>query len=159
MSPRSVKNKPGRETAGRKVIISRVIHAPCGRVYQAWTEPEQLAQWFSPEEIECRSLSAEVRVGGSFRIHMVSKTGDHIAAGVYKQIIPNQRLQFTWQWESYAMPESVVTVEFEDLGKTTRLTLVHEGFPDQEDADEHHQGWNSLVEKFARLIEQNRIKS
>ena len=90
---------------------------------------------------------------------MVSKSGDHIAIGQYKEIIPNKRLQFSWQWESYAMPDSLVTVDFEDLGKKTRLTLVHEGLPDQEDVDQHSHGWNSMVEKFARLIEQNKIKA
>jgi uncharacterized protein YndB with AHSA1/START domain len=56
------------------------------------------------------------------------------------------------------MPDSVVTVDFEDLGKTTRLTLRHEGLPDQEDADQHAHGWTSMVEKIAQLIEQNNIK-
>ena len=89
---------------------------------------------------------------------MVSENGDHIAIGKYQEIVPNQRLQFTWEWEHYAMPDSVVTVDFEDLGKTTRLTLTHEGLPDQEDADDHNEGWTSMVEKFARLMEQNKIK-
>ena len=57
------------------------------------------------------------------------------------------------------MPDSVVTVDFEDLGKTTRLTLVHEGLPDQEDADDHTKGWTSMIEKFVRLMEPGKIKS
>jgi uncharacterized protein YndB with AHSA1/START domain len=89
---------------------------------------------------------------------MFSEKGDHIAIGNYKEIIPNQRLQFSWQWEHYAMPDSLVTVEFEDLGKATRLTLIHEGIPDQEDAADHNRGWTSAIEKFAGLIEQNAIK-
>jgi uncharacterized protein YndB with AHSA1/START domain len=155
----STKNNPASGTTGFKLTVTRVINAPCEMVFRAWTEPKQLAQWFSPVEVECRSLTAEIIIGGAFRIHMVSKTGDHIAYGKYKQIVPNKRVQFTWQWESYAMPDSTVTVDFEDLGKTTRLTLVHEGLPDQEDADQHGHGWNSMVEKFARLIEQNKIKA
>ena len=57
------------------------------------------------------------------------------------------------------MPDSTVTVEFEDLGKTTRLTFIHEGFPDKEDADDHSKGWTSAIKKFARLMEQNKIKA
>ena len=52
-----------------------------------------------------------------------------------------------------------MTVDFEDLGKTTRLTLVHEGLPDQEDASDHNKGWTSMIEKFARLMEQGKIKA
>jgi uncharacterized protein YndB with AHSA1/START domain len=85
---------------GFKLIITRVIQAPVDMVFRAWTEPEQLRHWFSPAEVECRSLSADIKTGGSFRIHMVSKKGDHVATGEYLEIIPNQRLQFSWTWEN-----------------------------------------------------------
>jgi uncharacterized protein YndB with AHSA1/START domain len=148
-----------KKTAAPKIIITRVIKAPCKLVFKAWTDPKQMVQWWSPEDVECRSVTADLKIGGAYRIHMVSKKGDHIAIGKYRHIVPNKRLQFTWQWETYAMPDSTVTVEFEDLGKTTRLTFIHEGFPDKEDADDHSKGWTSAIKKFARLMEQNKIKA
>jgi uncharacterized protein YndB with AHSA1/START domain len=141
-----------------RVVITRVLKAPCALVFKAWTDPQQMVQWWSPADIECRSVTADLKVGGAYRIHMVSEKGDHIAIGTYKKIVPNKFLQFTWQWEHYAMPDSVVTVEFEDLGTTTRLTLTHAGVPDHEDAADHQRGWTSAIEKFAGLIEQNKIK-
>jgi uncharacterized protein YndB with AHSA1/START domain len=138
---------------GFKLTVTRVIQAPVDMVFRAWTEPEQLRHWFSPVDVECRSLSADIKTGGSFRIHMVSKKGDHIATGKYLEIIPNQRLQFSWTWESYAMPDSVVTIDLEDLGASTRLTLRHEGLPDREDAEQHTEGWTSIVEKCVSLLE------
>ena len=51
------------------------------------------------------------------------------------------------------MPQSVVTLDFEDLGTTTRLTLTHAGLPDKEDAADHSRGWTSAVEKFGQWIE------
>ena len=132
-----------KKAAGLKVVISRVIQAPCTLVFKMWTDAKHMAEWFSPEDVECRSFTGAVKVGGKFRIDMVSKKGDHIAIGKYLKIVPNKYLQFTWQWESYAMPDSVVAVEFEDLGKTTRLTLTHQGLPDREDATGHKRGWTS----------------
>jgi uncharacterized protein YndB with AHSA1/START domain len=155
----TARKSPIKKTAAPKIIITRVIKAPCQLVFKAWTDPRQMAQWWSPQDVECRSVSADLKIGGAYRIHMVSKKGDHIAIGKYKQIVPNKRLQFTWEWEAYAMPESTVTVEFEDLGKTTRLTFTHEGFPDKEDAVDHKKGWTSAIKKFARLIEQNKINT
>ena len=155
----STKNDPTTVAEGFKLTVTRIINAPCAMVFRAWTEPEQLAQWFGPAEVELRDLKVEVKMGGAFRVHFVSKTGDHIATGNYREIVPNQRLKFSWSWEHYAMPDSVVTVNFEDLGQTTRLTLVHEGLPDQEDADDHTKGWTSMIEKFARLMEQGKIKA
>ena len=143
---------------GLKLTVTRVVKAPCAMVWRAWTDPKQLTQWFSPSEVKCAGMTADVKVGGAFRVHMVSEKGDHFAFGKYTEIVPNKRLQFTWEWEKYAMPDSVITVDFEDLGATTRLTLVHEGLPDEEDVREHTHGWNSLVNKFAELIEGNKIK-
>jgi uncharacterized protein YndB with AHSA1/START domain len=141
-----------------RVVITRVLKAPCAMVWHAWTDPKQMVQWFSPQEIECRSVNADVKIGGAYRIHMFSDEGDHIAIGKYQEIVPNKRLRFSWEWENYAMPDSVVTVEFEDLGTTTRLTLTHEAVPDAEDAADHKRGWTSCLDKFVRMMEHNEIK-
>ena len=141
-----------------RLVVTREFKAPCALVFKAWTDPKHMAQWWSPQEVECRSVTAEGRVGGAYRIHMISEKGDHIAYGIYQEFVPNRRLKFSWQWEHYPMPESVVTVDFEDLGQNTRLTLTHEGVPDQEDLDDHSRGWNSALDKFVRLMENHEIK-
>jgi uncharacterized protein YndB with AHSA1/START domain len=155
----TTKNNSAVKPPGLKFTIERVISAPCRMVYAAWTDPRQMVQWWSPENIECRSVTADLKIGGAYRIHMVAEQGDHIAIGHYLEIIPNKRLRFTWQWEHYPLPHSTVTVEFEDLGKTTRLTLTHEGLPDAEDVPDHKTGWTSAIEKFARLMAENKIKA
>lgn len=155
----SSKNNPNAKSSELRLVITRVFNAPCAMVFSAWTDPKQMVQWWSPQEIECRSVSAELKIGGAYRIHMVSEKGDHIAVGKYLEIIPNKLVKFSWQWESYAMPDSIVTVEFADLGKATRLTLTHEGVPDQEDVADHTRGWTSAIEKFAELIEAGKIKA
>lgn len=154
-----MKNNLTAELSGLKLVITRVINAPCAMVFRAWVDPKQMVQWWSPESIECRSVTADLKIGGAYRIYMVSKKGDHIAIGNYREIVPNKRLRFTWQWEHYAMPDSMVTVEFKDLGGKTRLTLTQTGIPDQEDADSHKHGWTTAIEKFGRLIEQGKIKA
>lgn len=155
----TTKNNSSNGADDFRLTISRIINAPCALVFRAWTEPDQLVQWWGPAEMECRSLQADVKTGGAYRIHIVSPKGERIAFGKYTEIVPNRRVQFTWQWESYAMPDSVVTVDFEDLGKTTRLTLTHAGLPDAQDVTEHNYGWSSLVEKFSGLMEQGKIKA
>jgi len=142
-----------------KLTVTRIFQAPCALVYQAWTNPAQLSQWLNPKDAACRSVSTDLKVGGHYRITMDCGKGEHIASGEYLDIIPNQRLQFTWHWDHYPMPDSVITLTFEDLGTATRLTLVHAGLPDQEDVTEHSQGWNRLIEKQANLIEQNQFKT
>jgi uncharacterized protein YndB with AHSA1/START domain len=155
----TTKNNFATEPPGLKVTIERIINAPCALVFNAWTDPKQMVQWWSPEDVKCLSVVADLKIGGAYRIHMVADDGNHVAVGKYLEIVPNKRLRFTWEWEHYAMPESMVTVEFEDLGKTTRLTLTHAGLPDREDVPDHKSGWTSAIKKFARLMEENRIKA
>ena len=77
----STKNNPTIETTGFKLAVTRVINAPCEKVFRAWTEPQQLAQWFSPAEVELRDFKADVKIGGAFRIHYTGKKGEFIASG------------------------------------------------------------------------------
>jgi uncharacterized protein YndB with AHSA1/START domain len=153
------RNNPSEKKPGFGLVVTRIIHAPCALVFRAWTDPGHMAEWFSPAGVECRAFTADVKIGGAYRIHMVSKNGDHVAIGKYQEIRPNERLQFTWDWENNAALTTMVTIDFEDLGKTTRLTLTHEGFPNQEDANDHNKGWSSMIEKFGRLLEQGKIKT
>src|ERR1700678_622474 len=101
----STPNNGAGQCSGLKLTLSRIINAPCEMVFRAWTEPEQMLQWFGPEDTECKGVNADVRAGGAFRIQLISPRGDHVAIGKYKEIIRNKRLQFTWSWENYAMPD------------------------------------------------------
>ena len=156
MTPKN--NSTGPATDFR-LTVTRIIQAPCSLVFQAWTEPAHLSQWLNPKDTACRSVTADLKVGGQYRITMDCGKGEHAAYGEYLEIVPNERLRFTWHWDHYPMPDSVITLTFEDLGAATRLTLVHAGLPDQEDVTEHSQGWNMLVEKQAGLIEQHQFKN
>jgi uncharacterized protein YndB with AHSA1/START domain len=141
------KNTPATNTQKKELLITRVFDAPRERVWKAWTDPKEMVKWWSPEETECRDVQADFKIGGTYRIHMVSKDGDHTAYGTYTEIVPHKRLQFTWAWKEKDMPQTIVTVEFESLGKTTRLTLTHEGFVSKEEVESHTWGWTTCLEK------------
>jgi len=51
----------------REIVLSRVIAAPRERVFQAWADPSQVAQWFGPEGFQVESLECDIRVGGRWR--------------------------------------------------------------------------------------------
>ena len=98
--------------------------------FQAWTDPKQMTQLVQPGMggMPERRQGCEDRRRVSSCCRQGFPEGDHIAVGEYKEIIPNQRLQFTWERAAVGHAATLVTVDFEDLGKTTRLTLTHEGF-------------------------------
>jgi uncharacterized protein YndB with AHSA1/START domain len=101
--------------------IIRFISAPPARVYDAWTDPARLKQWFGPENVRTRNITAEVRVGGKYRWDMITQDGEDLAAfGEYRELVPGKKIVFTWQWDdddAWENRTSVVTVElFEHRG-------------------------------------------
>jgi uncharacterized protein YndB with AHSA1/START domain len=95
-----------------------------------------------------------VRVGGRFRIVFGGPDGKaHECAGVYKEVVPNRKLVFTWCWPN-TTPErvSVVTIVFEDLKGKTRLVFTHEQLFDEAARDGHKRGWTGSLDKLAEFL-------
>lgn len=143
--------------ADARLVIERVLPAKRETVFHCWTDPRHLARWFGPTAEHCTPLAEiNLRVGGRYRIGM--KEGPHgethIVGGVYQEITPPEKLVFTWAWETGIQPpdETLVTIEFHELGDQTRLVLVHERFPQLKMRDRHGEGWNGCLERLTRLL-------
>jgi uncharacterized protein YndB with AHSA1/START domain len=122
------------------------------KVWRAWTDAEAVKRWWGPGPGEPVSLAElDVRVGGRFRIVFGGPDGKmHECAGVYKEVVPNRKLVFTWHWPN-STPErvSVVTVVFEAVGKGTELHFKHEQLFDEKARDDHKRGWSASLDKLA----------
>src|SRR5580704_9789881 len=98
--------------------IKRLINAPRDRVYAAWTDPAQLKEWWGPEGVRTRKMTADVRVGGEYRWELINQEGEEMTVhGEYRELVTGKRVVFTWQWdddEAWKGRTSVVTVEFFD---------------------------------------------
>ena len=129
------------------------------KVWRAWTDAEAVKRWWGPGPGEPVSLAElDVRVGGRFRIVFGGADGkQHECAGVYREVVPNRKLVFTWCWPN-TTPErvSVVTIEFRAAGKGTELLFRHEQFFDEQARDGHRRGWTALFDKLAGYLELSR---
>jgi uncharacterized protein YndB with AHSA1/START domain len=136
--------------------IKRLIKAPRDRVYAAWTDPAQLKQWFGPESVQTRELIAEARVGGEFHWELTNAEGERMTCrGEYRELQPDKKIVFTWQWEddeTWKNHVSIVTVELDDRAGGTELRLTHEQLPNEESRDGHTRGWNSALDKLEKLF-------
>jgi uncharacterized protein YndB with AHSA1/START domain len=92
----------------------------------------------------------DVRVGGRFRIVFGGRQGtDHEVQGVYREVVPNRRLVFTWTWPNTTPErESVVTIVFKAVGSGTELDFRHDQFFDEAARDGHLRGWSGALEKL-----------
>ena len=145
------------DSAGKTSLeIKRFINAPRARVFEAWTDPAQLKQWFGPEWVRTREIMAEGRVGGKFRWDLITCDGvEKTIAGEYREIVPDERIVFTWKHcddEVWKNCTSVVTVEFSDCNRGTELRLKHEQLPTEESRDDHERGWTSVLDRLEKFV-------
>jgi len=130
------------------VVIRPVIAAPREEVFDAWLDPDMLAQFMRPGERTVTSAQVDARPGGKFRIVMAHdhETVEHW--GTYLAIDPPSRLSFTWMSKYTDLQESVVTIELRDDGAGgTELTLTHERLPKSR-IDAHRDGWTKIAERL-----------
>ena len=136
--------------------IVRFINVPADRVYEAWTDPAQLRQWFGPENVRTRNITADVRVGGKYRWDLTSPEGEEMSAfGEYKELVPGKRIVFTWRWdddEAWENRTSVVTIKLFERPGGTELRFTHEQLPSEESRDRHNDGWNSLLDRLEQFF-------
>jgi uncharacterized protein YndB with AHSA1/START domain len=146
------------QTTDTTLVLTRIFAAPRSLVFRAWTDPERAALWWGPQGFKTLSCQMDVRPGGAWRICMRSPQGAiHTKRGVYKQIVPPQRLVFTWAWEDAdAIPghETLVTVTFDDHGGATKLTLHQAIFESPTACEAHREGWISCLDRFAAYLTQ-----
>ena len=76
-----------------RLVLTRTLDAPCHLVFQAWTEPQHLANWWGPAGMEVRVLRHDLRPGGIFHYSMRPKNGSEIYGRMaYREIAPPERL-------------------------------------------------------------------
>jgi uncharacterized protein YndB with AHSA1/START domain len=136
------------------LTLKRRLNASPAKVYGAWTDPEKIARWFGPEGADETLLAeTDVRVGGRFRIIFRMSDGEqHDVSGVYREVVPDEKLVFTWAWRSTPERESLVTVALRRDGDGTLLTLTHEQFFDEAARDRHRGGWTGTLDKLERYL-------
>jgi len=131
------------------LTLKRRLKATPAKVFSAWTDPSKLKRWMGPEGIEALSAETDPRVGGRYRFVMRGADGEeHDVSGVYREVVPNEKLVFTWAWKSTPERESLVTVLIKPDGDGTLLTLVHEQFFDEAARDRHQGGWTGTLNKL-----------
>ena len=136
--------------------IKRFINAAPDRVYVAWTDPVQLKEWWGPEGVRTRNLTADVRVGGKYRWDLTSPDREEMSAfGEYRELIPGKKIVFTWKWdddEVWQHRTSLVTVELSNRDGGTELRFKHEQLPSEESRDRHNEGWNSILDQLEKFL-------
>ncbi|MBA2468756.1 MAG: SRPBCC domain-containing protein [Chloroflexia bacterium] len=136
-------------TSDVELSVSRTLDAPRDRVFKAWTEPARLEKWWSPV------LEADVRPGGQWRAQAATPDGTgNWSHGEYREVVPPERIVYTFAWDATDTAETVITVTLADEGEQTALTAHQGPFDSTAARDSHAQGWNVALDELAGYLAQ-----
>jgi len=145
------------ENTGLGFELQRRFRASPERIFNAWTQPKALREWWCPSGWQAGEIEIDLCIGGTYRIDM-NRSGT-IGAGVsvvgrFVEIQPPNRLVYTWQWEGAfaAMPETLVTLELQGTSDETLLTIRHDGFGESGTRQQHRSGWMTACDRLDQTL-------
>lgn len=140
-----VKSPPGDDP----IVVEGYFAVSPDKVFEAWTDPDIVVQWFGQAPYSLKSATIDLRPGGAWRFLMSDDGGQSVAfEGAYIEVRAAKRLVFSWSHVvdrgdagRDATAESRVEVDFTPNGDGTNVRLVHTGI---QSADARHGvggGW------------------
>ncbi|MBL8548446.1 MAG: SRPBCC family protein [Hyphomonadaceae bacterium] len=152
-----------RKIGDKDLVLTRVYDAPPEKLFQAWTDPELMKQWFVPRPWTIARVESDIRPGGASIVVMRDPDGkEYPNPGQYLEVVPNRKLVFTdaylGDWKHSEKPFMTVVLTFEPIagGKTNYTAYVSHWT--KEDCETHeqmgfHQGWAQVAEQLAEIVE------
>ncbi|MBB4909356.1 SRPBCC family protein [Actinophytocola algeriensis] len=139
------------------VTITYTFDAPREKVFEAWTNPQQFAQWWGPKGFTAPldKISMDVRPGGEWRAPIVSEDGSMEIpfAGTYKVVDGPERLAFTVTDPAEDQESAdVTTLVLTDLGGQTELAFNQPGEMTEEGVAELTEGWGQFFDKLNEYV-------
>lgn len=134
------------------VRLFRMVQALPPRVFEAMTDPEQVAKWWGPEGFTCPEVTLDPRVGGAYRIAMQPPDGElfHLV-GEYVEVEPPSRLAYTFRWEPPDPDdrENVARIALRERDGATEVALRHGPFATEARRELHKAGWTDSLIRLA----------
>ena len=131
-----------------KITVETTVAAPIDEVWRAYTTPEDIKQWnAASDDWHTTAATVDLRVGGAFSSRMEAKNGSmgFDFAGTYTEIVPQARI-------AYAFGERTGLVEFAEAADGVRVRVTFDA-EDQYPIEQQREGWQAILERFARHVE------
>jgi len=153
----------------KQVVLTRTLRHPPARVFAAWTSTEQIQRWLTPGPDTRMTAQIDCRVGGDLTLtYHDPDESVHRVGGRYLVVRPPERLVFTWIWLSSESPagapprplpldaigiETLVTVDFAACPAGTLLTITHQRFESDVEAERHGAGWTGALDQLPAYLD------
>lgn len=138
------------------INLHRVLTTTPEKVFRAFVEPDAVASWLPPNGFVCTVHELEAKPGGKHRMSFRNFTtgGAHAFGGIYKEVVPGERLVYTDSFDDTGLPgEMTTSVTLKAVSVGTEVCIEQQGIPDAIPAEACYLGWQESLRKLAKLVE------
>jgi uncharacterized protein YndB with AHSA1/START domain len=140
------------------IQLHRILTAGVEKVFKAFTDTDAMAAWFPPNGFVCKIHKMEAKTGGSFKMEFINfSTGKgQLFGGEFVEIIPNEKLKYTDQFDNPDLPGQITTtILLKKVLCGTELHIIQEGIPAAIPPEMCYLGWQESLNKLKCLVEPN----
>ena len=138
------------------VRLHRVLRATPEKIYRAFLDPDAIVKWMPPNGFTGKIHQIDAKVGGTYKMSFTNfSTGEsHAFGGKYLELVPNERICNTDNFDDPNLPgEMVTTVTLNRVSCGTEVNIVQEGIPEQIPTEACYLGWQDSLSLLAQLVE------
>lgn len=121
-----------------------MIDAKPETIFPLLVDADGMTRWMGTE------ATIEAEAGGAFRVLVA---GEYPAVGEFVEVVPNEKVVFTWGWETEDIPitpgSTAVEISLHPEGDKTLVRLTHRDLPDENAVEEHTHGWDHYLGRLA----------
>jgi uncharacterized protein YndB with AHSA1/START domain len=141
---------------GLSLELTCTVEAPLERVFDALSEPSQVAAWWGPHGFTTPDVSVNLEAGGRYRFTMQAPEGEafHLS-GEFLEVSPPSSLAYTFRWEEPDPDdvETTVRVTLAKVGSGTLVSVAQGAFATDARLELHRSGWTDSLERLREFVE------
>lgn len=133
------------------LTVKRTINADKETIFKALTDEEIMKKWFfaGPDGWSA-TVKSKAKVGEEYKIDMHGENDTYTHTGTFKEVVPNDKIVFTWN--SKSVQDTLVTITLTEQNGGTEVKLVHEFMPSKEMKENHTKGWTVILERLDSVV-------
>lgn len=138
------------------IHLHRVLRASPEKVYRAFLDAGALCKWLPPFGFFGTVHHVDAKVGGTYKMSFTnfSTRHSHSFGGTYLELVPNERIKHTDEFDDPHMPGIMqTTMTLKKVSVGTDLTIVQEGVPEMIPLEACYLGWQESLTLLAQLVE------
>ncbi|MDD2944385.1 MAG: SRPBCC family protein [Acinetobacter sp.] len=142
-------------TENNTVKLHRVFTAPPERVFKAFIDPDALVKWMAPHGFTAKVHHLDAKVGGTYKMSFsnFSTGSSHSFGGTYHEIIPNQLLRYSDQFDDSNLPGNIeMIIQFKAVSVGTEVHITQSGIPEVIPVEACYLGWQESLQLLTLLV-------